>query len=76
MLINNEARAAVLISSKPGCFIAGADISWLDSAETKEEVGYCTYVFCYLATMILTPIIKGGGVIMGGTVNQKNYRKI
>ena len=55
VLTNNEARAAVLVSSKPGCFIAGADVAWLDSAETKEEVGvsgrgggewFCTGVSC------------------------------
>ncbi|XP_077301258.1 monolysocardiolipin acyltransferase Mtpalpha [Arctopsyche grandis] len=31
-------RAAVLISGKPGCFIAGADISMLESLKTVEEV--------------------------------------
>ena len=38
VLANNEAKAAVLISSKPGCFIAGADVKWLDAAKTKEDV--------------------------------------
>ena len=37
-LVNAEAKSAVLVSTKPGCFIAGADISWLDSAKNKEEV--------------------------------------
>ncbi len=37
-LANDEAKAAVLVSSKPGCFIAGADIAWLDSAKDQEEV--------------------------------------
>ncbi len=40
VLANNDAKAAVLISSKPGCFIAGADITWLDSAQSKEEVRF------------------------------------
>lgn len=31
-------RAAVLISGKPGCFIAGADISMLEKCKTREEV--------------------------------------
>ena len=35
---NPEAKAAVLISSKPGSFIAGADISMLDAAKSAEEV--------------------------------------
>lgn len=38
MLANAEAKSAVLVSSKPDCFIAGADIAWLDSAKDKEEV--------------------------------------
>lgn len=37
-LANPEAKSAVLVSSKPGCFIAGADIAWLDSAKDEEEV--------------------------------------
>ena len=37
-LANTDAKAAVLASSKPGCFIAGADIGWLDSAKDKTEV--------------------------------------
>lgn len=37
-LASDEAKAAALVSSKPGCFIAGADIAWLDSAKDKEEV--------------------------------------
>ncbi|XP_014256661.1 trifunctional enzyme subunit alpha, mitochondrial [Cimex lectularius] len=31
-------HAAVLISGKPGCFIAGADISMLEACKTEEEV--------------------------------------
>ena len=38
MLASPEAKSAVLVSAKPGCFIAGADIAWLDSAKNKEEV--------------------------------------
>ncbi|XP_041984989.1 trifunctional enzyme subunit alpha, mitochondrial [Aricia agestis] len=35
---NNPAiEAAVLISGKPGCFIAGADITMLEKCKTKEE---------------------------------------
>ena len=35
---NLEAKSIVLISSKPGCFIAGADIGMLDAAANEEEV--------------------------------------
>lgn len=35
---NPSIEAVVLISGKPGCFIAGADISMLSSCKTKEEV--------------------------------------
>ncbi|XP_002735031.1 trifunctional enzyme subunit alpha, mitochondrial-like [Saccoglossus kowalevskii] len=31
-------KAAVLISAKPGCFIAGADIGMISSLKTKDEV--------------------------------------
>lgn len=37
-LANAKATSAVLVSSKPGSFIAGADIGWLDSAKNKDEV--------------------------------------
>jgi len=32
-----EAKSAVLISGKPGCFIAGADIKMLEKCKTAEE---------------------------------------
>ncbi|CAB3230970.1 unnamed protein product [Arctia plantaginis] len=35
---NPAIEAAVLISGKPGCFIAGADITMLQACKTKEEV--------------------------------------
>ncbi|XP_050361969.1 trifunctional enzyme subunit alpha, mitochondrial [Nymphalis io] len=35
---NPSIEAAVLISGKPGCFIAGADITMLENCKTKEEV--------------------------------------
>lgn len=35
---NPEIQAAVLISGKPGCFIAGADISMIEKCKTAEEV--------------------------------------
>ncbi|CAH0404870.1 unnamed protein product [Chilo suppressalis] len=35
---NPAIEGVVIISAKPGCFIAGADISMLESCKTKEEV--------------------------------------
>lgn len=35
---SDQFRSAVLISSKPGCFIAGADINMLTSCKTPQEV--------------------------------------
>lgn len=35
---NPAIEAAVLISGKPGCFIAGADINMIERCKTKEEV--------------------------------------
>ncbi|CAG5132722.1 unnamed protein product, partial [Candidula unifasciata] len=35
---SDSIRAAVLISKKPGSFIAGADIGMIEQAKTKEEV--------------------------------------
>ena len=37
-LTNDSVKSAVLASGKPDCFIAGADISWLDAAKDKDEV--------------------------------------
>ncbi|XP_065890644.1 trifunctional enzyme subunit alpha, mitochondrial-like [Dysidea avara] len=35
-LSDSSVTSAVLISGKPGCFVAGADIGWLDSAGSVE----------------------------------------
>ncbi|KAM4695094.1 trifunctional enzyme subunit alpha, mitochondrial [Discoglossus pictus] len=35
---NDAVQGAVLISSKPGCFIAGADINMIESCKTAQEV--------------------------------------
>uniref|UniRef100_F6TVY8 Trifunctional enzyme subunit alpha, mitochondrial n=1 Tax=Equus caballus TaxID=9796 RepID=F6TVY8_HORSE len=35
---SDQIRSAVLISSKPGCFIAGADINMLAACKTNQEV--------------------------------------
>ncbi|XP_004377642.1 trifunctional enzyme subunit alpha, mitochondrial [Trichechus manatus latirostris] len=35
---SDQIRSAVLISSKPGCFIAGADINMLAGCKTSQEV--------------------------------------
>ena len=38
LMKNSDIKAAVLISSKPGSFIAGADIAMLNAANSLEEV--------------------------------------
>lgn len=38
---NNAVKSAVLISAKPGCFIAGADIKWV------------TWKNCYVKKLII-----------------------
>lgn len=38
VLGNNAVQSAVLISSKPGCFIAGADINMIQACNSEEEV--------------------------------------
>lgn len=48
VLVNEKAKSAVLVSSKPGCFIAGADITWLDSAKNKDEVCDAKVIFSFL----------------------------
>lgn len=35
---NSSIKGSVIISGKPNCFIAGADISMLQSCKTSEEV--------------------------------------
>uniref|UniRef100_A0A8C6WN87 Trifunctional enzyme subunit alpha, mitochondrial n=1 Tax=Neogobius melanostomus TaxID=47308 RepID=A0A8C6WN87_9GOBI len=35
---NDAVKSAVLISSKPGCFIAGADINMISACKSSEEV--------------------------------------
>lgn len=35
---NPAIEATVIISGKPGCYIAGADIGMIESCKTKEEV--------------------------------------
>uniref|UniRef100_A0A3Q3DWM7 Trifunctional enzyme subunit alpha, mitochondrial n=1 Tax=Hippocampus comes TaxID=109280 RepID=A0A3Q3DWM7_HIPCM len=35
---NGAVKSAVLISSKPGCFIAGADINMIQACKSREEV--------------------------------------
>uniref|UniRef100_A0A3Q3WCG5 Trifunctional enzyme subunit alpha, mitochondrial n=1 Tax=Mola mola TaxID=94237 RepID=A0A3Q3WCG5_MOLML len=38
VLENNAVKSAVLISSKPGCFIAGADINMIQACKDAEEI--------------------------------------
>ena len=50
-----SSKSIVLISSKPGCFIAGADISMLDAAESEEE---SVYVVC--VCVCVCACVRGG----------------
>ncbi|XP_066482854.1 trifunctional enzyme subunit alpha, mitochondrial [Tiliqua scincoides] len=36
--VNDAIQSAVLISSKPGCFIAGADINMIEACKSSQEV--------------------------------------
>lgn len=51
---NSSVVAAVLISGKPGCFIAGADIGMLGACKTSAEVyeisryGNCIFINKYV----------------------------
>ena len=60
MMKDPTAKAAVIISAKPGSFIAGSDIAMLDAAKTEEEVNTvlifshsslffntCLYIYIY-----------------------------
>lgn len=62
---NPSIEAAVLISGKPGCFIAGADISMIEACKTKEEVVTLSkngdlylYIFYKLFNMYVLEISK------------------
>lgn len=66
VLASSEAKAAVLISTKPGCFIAGADVKWLDAASSKQDVSTtiqlntctCTYTDRGCNTTLLCLLIS------------------
>ena len=61
VLASSEAKAAVLISTKPGCFIAGADVKWLDAATCKQDVSMTVvlllqllpYYYCYCVMVLV-----------------------
>jgi len=40
---NPSVNSAVLISGKPGCFVAGADISMLESCQTAEDASLISH---------------------------------
>lgn len=41
---NSAVKSAVLISAKPGCFIAGADIKWVTYYHEKNNFKYIKYI--------------------------------
>ena len=58
---NPEAKAAVIISAKPGSFIAGADIGMLDSAKSAEEVReliFPSLPLCFIPSFSVTRNLK------------------
>lgn len=68
--MNPQIQAAVLISNKPDCFIAGADITMLEQCKTLEEVLYVSKTGQKLLSSIETskkPFIAAiQGVCLGG----------
>ena len=71
------AKAAVIISAKPGSFIAGADITMLDAAKTEEEVNTvlifshsflffntCLYIYFYILLFLQLQEISRNGQSM------------
>ncbi|XP_018569181.1 trifunctional enzyme subunit alpha, mitochondrial [Anoplophora glabripennis] len=42
---NSQIQACVLISGKPGCFIAGADIGMLETVKTAEEAAEMSRIY-------------------------------
>lgn len=49
---NPQIQACVLISAKPGCFVAGADITMLEASKSAEE----TYAKCREGQQILAEL--------------------
>ena len=71
---DRTAKAAVIISAKPGSFIAGADITMLDAAKTEEEVNIvlifshsflffdtCLYIYFYFFLFLQLQEISRNG---------------
>ena len=57
VLASSEAKAAVLISTKPGCFIAGADVKWLDAATCKQDVSLTVQTSLLIIIITVTTIL-------------------
>ena len=57
VLASSEAKAAVLISTKPGCFIAGADVKWLDAATCKQDVSMTVQISLLIIIITVTTIL-------------------
>lgn len=50
---DSAVRAAVLISAKPDCFIAGADINMLSACQTNEELSKLSRSLVFFFVRIL-----------------------
>uniref|UniRef100_A0A2K5J2C5 enoyl-CoA hydratase n=1 Tax=Colobus angolensis palliatus TaxID=336983 RepID=A0A2K5J2C5_COLAP len=57
--VTNQIRSAALISSKPGCFIAGADINMLATCKTPQEVTQISQAKLEKATKPVVAAISG-----------------
>uniref|UniRef100_A0A2K6PIF4 enoyl-CoA hydratase n=1 Tax=Rhinopithecus roxellana TaxID=61622 RepID=A0A2K6PIF4_RHIRO len=57
--VTNQIRSAALISSKPGCFIAGADINMLATCKTPQEVTQISQAKLENATKPVVAAISG-----------------
>ena len=67
---NNDIKAVVFSSTKPNCFIAGADINMLEQAKSAEEgaqISYSAHRVLKLITESPKPFIAAiDGVCLGG----------
>ena len=67
---NSNVSSAVLISGKPGCFVAGADISMLANCKTSEEatkIAHSAQIMFDRMEKSKKPIVAAiNGVALGG----------
>lgn len=68
--INPNVKSAVLISAKPGCFVAGADITMLEQCKTVEEARKISHeaqlMFSRMEKSVKPIVCAINGVCLGG----------